>query len=321
MTLTDTRPDTALAELFGQILEQTPPAHSGLDRALWDRLTELGLTTITSVQGGTWADAVTALRALAEHGAQLPLAEHDLLANWLRRQAGLTVRDQPSTAVVVGGDDAVSHATWLPYVEHVMVLRISGEKLYVSEHEPASLSAGTDREPGLPEEDAVDVDPGLFWEYRLRGALARSAQISGAIASAVDLTIRYAGERVQFGRPIAAFQAVRHLAADAVAETALAMTAVDAAAAAAERDGITAPGTVAAVATAKSVSTRAATVVVCNAHQVHGAIGTTAEHPLHRRTQPIGLWSQEFGSALEWETFIADGLRRDHGSVWSWICR
>lgn len=311
MTATDASPDTALAELFDDILQAaSPAAGTGLDRGLWQRLSELGLTTITSVQGGTWADAVTALRATAGHGAQVPLAEHDLLANWLRHHAGLPLVEQPSTVTVAPDHRPVDRAPWAEQADHLVILHVSPERATVSDgttggHSNTAASA--------------DVDPGLVREYRLRGALARSAQISGAMTTAVDMTIRYAGERIQFGRPIAAFQAVQHLVADALAETALALTAVDAAAARADQDGVSAPGTVDAIAAAKSVSARAATVVVRNTHQVHGAIGTTTEHPLHRRTGPILSWRNDFGSAVEWETFIASELVKPGRTVWSWL--
>ncbi|ANW65387.1 hypothetical protein BCA37_18965 [Mycobacterium sp. djl-10] len=298
-----TAPDTALATLFDDVLEAASPFEgTGLDRDLWQRLSDLGLTTITSAQGGTWADAVTALRATAGHGAQVPLAEHDLLANWLRQHAGLPLSEQPSVVMATNEHSPMDRVAWRDHADHIVVLQVSNQGATVCEGAAA-----------------VSVDPGLTGEYRLRGALARSAQISGAMTAAVDMTIRYAGERIQFGRPIAGLQAVQHLVADALAETALALTAVDAAAASADRDGVTAPGTVAAIAAAKSVSSRSATVVVRNTHQVHGAIGTTAEHPLHRRTASMLSWRNDFGSAVEWETVIADELVQPGRTVWSWL--
>jgi acyl-CoA dehydrogenase len=50
----------------------------------------------------------------------------------------------------------------------------------------------------------------------------RAVQMTGAMDAAVDLTVRHAIERLQFGRRLAAFQAVQQLAADAAAEATLA---------------------------------------------------------------------------------------------------
>jgi acyl-CoA dehydrogenase len=42
-------------------------------------------------------------------------------------------------------------------------------------------------------------------------------------------------------------------------------------------------------------------VVARLAHQVHGAIGTTREHPLHRLTLRLWSWRDDFGSERHWQ--------------------
>ncbi len=64
---------------------------------------------------------------------------------------------------------------------------------------------------------------------RLRAALARVLLISGAMRRALDLTVRYAGERQQFGRSLSNFQAVQQQVAELAAETAAVRAAADAA--------------------------------------------------------------------------------------------
>ncbi len=59
------------------------------------------------------------------------------------------------------------------------------------------------------------------------------------------------------------------------------------------------------MAVARSVVSQAVAVTVRNVHQVHGAIGTTHEHPLHRLTLPALQWRGEFGSAAFWEGLLA----------------
>ena len=151
-----------------------------------------------------------------------------------------------------------------------------------------------------------DADPEA---RQLRGALMRAVQMTGAMDAAVDLTVRHAAERLQFGRRLAAFQAVQQLAVDAAAEAALASAAPDAALTEALATRFAGDGLVFSVAVARSVCGHAASVVVRNAHQVHGAIGTTREHVLHRVTMPILAWTNEFGSVAEWEALLAQAAR------------
>lgn len=144
---------------------------------------------------------------------------------------------------------------------------------------------------------------------RLRGALMRAVQMTGAMDAAVDLTVRHAAERKQFGRPLAAFQAVQHLAADAAAEAALARAATDAALMRAVATRFAGDGVLFSIAVARSVCGHSGSAVVRNAHQVHGAIGTTKEHVLHRVTMPILTWASDFGSVAEWDALLAQAAR------------
>jgi alkylation response protein AidB-like acyl-CoA dehydrogenase len=152
---------------------------------------------------------------------------------------------------------------------------------------------------------------------RLRGALMRAVQITGAMDAAVDLTVRHAAERKQFGRPLAAFQAVQHLAADAAAEAALARAATDAALSQAAATQFAGDGLLFSIAVARSVCGHSGSTVVRNAHQVHGAIGTTREHILHRVTMPILAWTNDFGTVVEWDALLEQAAR-DAGEAGLW---
>ena len=48
-----------------------------------------------------------------------------------------------------------------------------------------------------------------------------------------------------------------------------------------------------------------------NAHQVHGAMGTTIEHRLHEYTRGALAWRSEFGSARSWDLQVADRASAD----------
>ncbi|MCP9965069.1 hypothetical protein LUX57_07870 [Actinomadura madurae] len=153
-------------------------------------------------------------------------------------------------------------------------------------------------------------------EYLLRGALARAVQSTGALEQAVELSISHTSQRHQFGRPIAKFQAVQQLVADAACESALARAATDAAVAALVRGTDTLDELELRIAIARSVTGHAISVVVRNAHQVHGAIGTTLEHPLHEVTLPALAWRAEFGSLDHWDQRLTDLLIGAGGRAW-----
>ena len=80
-------------------------------------------------------------------------------------------------------------------------------------------------------------------ELRLRAAFGRAALLAGAAHGALAASVQYAGERVQFGRPIGRFQAVQQQLALAAAEVAATESAVAVAARTADADGFGAAST------------------------------------------------------------------------------
>ena len=114
----------------------------------------------------------------------------------------------------------------------------------------------------------------LAWESAVaRGRVALGHQIAGACRTMLDLARGHALERMQFNRPIARFQAVRHRLAEAF----LAVEALDAVLTAAGNE----PGTMTA-ALAKAQAGRTARTVGAHCQQVLAGVGFTAEHPFHR---------------------------------------
>jgi alkylation response protein AidB-like acyl-CoA dehydrogenase len=136
--------------------------------------------------------------------------------------------------------------------------------------------------------DAVDLEA---WESGIAlGRRAVAHQILGASRTMLGLARSYALERVQFGRSIASFQAVRHRLADAlVAVEALAAT-LDAAGD--EPNGLTAG-------LAKATAGRTARTVAGHCQQVLAGIGFTTDHPFHRFLKRTMLLEGLFGSADE----------------------
>jgi acyl-CoA dehydrogenase len=325
-----------------QLLEQVFATAAGLherstelhfDRTLWTKLAELGLARLTAAESGAgWIEAAGLLRAAARHAAAVPVAENDVLAGWLIETAGLP--DDPSivrTAAIADASGTAASVPWAAAVDRIAILLPAADGWRIADvpREAANVTPGRDL-AGRPT-DAVRIDPSRVdsvaiatqsvREYRLRGALARAVQSSGAMDRVLAMSVQYATERVQFGRALARFQAIQNLIADIASETALANAAVDAAVVEmVARDGDL-DRLELAVAIARSVVGHAASVTVRNAHQVHGAIGTTLEHRLHELTKPVLAWRMEFGALREWDARLTELIARSGSDLWSFGVR
>jgi acyl-CoA dehydrogenase len=130
-------------------------------------------------------------------------------------------------------------------------------------------------------------------------ALMRAFQMVGAMRRALDLSVQYAGERQQFGRPLGKFQAIQQMLAEAAGH--LAASEAGCARGAAEADKPDFPFF---AAVAKSRAGEAAGKVAEICHQVHGAMGFTQEHSLHFATRRLWSWRDEFGGEAYWQEII-----------------
>lgn len=155
--------------------------------------------------------------------------------------------------------------------------------------------SGMDPSMGLVEVDgddvAVDVEPLAAgrWEDTVAVAqLALGHQLVGASRAMLALARDHATERIQFGRPIAQFQAVRHRLAD----TYVAIESAEAA-----LDGAWDEGTPLAAAVAKAVAGRNAPLAARHCQQVLAGIGFTAEHPFHGYLRRVLVLERLFGDS------------------------
>jgi acyl-CoA dehydrogenase len=146
---------------------------------------------------------------------------------------------------------------------------------------------------------AVAAPPGATRAVlRRRGAFARACLMTGALERVTDMTVGYANERQQFGRPIATFQAVAQHLVRLASETHLAVMAHQVAVAAVSHRGFDGAGLE--IGCAKAVAGEAADVGTARAHQAHGAIGMTQEYDLHQLTRRLWSWREEYGSTNAW---------------------
>jgi acyl-CoA dehydrogenase len=144
-------------------------------------------------------------------------------------------------------------------------------------------------------------------------ALLRACQIGGAVDTTLALSVSYACERVQFGRPLAQFQAIQQQLAVLAEECAAANAAAQAACRAADRGEAHFE-----IAAAKLRANIAAASAASISHQVHGAMGFTAEYSLQRLTRRLWAWRSEFGNERYWSDDIGTRVAaRGADAFWS----
>jgi hypothetical protein len=125
-------------------------------------------------------------------------------------------------------------------------------------------------------------------------AVMAAAEIAGGGERLLEMSLAHAGGRKQFGKPLAAFQAIQQQLAVLAEQVVLVRVAAQAGCAA----GLTPSVAVAAV--AKQVASAAVPVMAGIAHAVHGAIGITAEFPLHRVTRRLHALRMAHGGESYW---------------------
>lgn len=133
--------------------------------------------------------------------------------------------------------------------------------------------------------------------WRRRGAVLTAALQVGVAQGALDLAVRYAGERVQFDRVIGSFQAVKHLLAEALVRVDLARAAV--LVAALRLDDPAAGPVDEAVSAAKVLADDAGTGCGRCTVQVHGGMGFTWEVLAHLYLKRAWVLETGYGTADE----------------------
>ncbi|MBY6092344.1 acyl-CoA dehydrogenase [Maritimibacter alkaliphilus] len=327
--------------LFSAYREQSfaaLPAHAGADAAplpsgLWAEIEEAGfpLALLSEDEGGFGLPVESALalvRMAAEHAVAAPLGE-TMIANLLLARAGLdpvegiasfTADHALTLTPAASGWQATGRLHAVPYgrMAQTIVVRVEtaeGVKMAALPSGTALPAHNLVAEPQdtlvydltLPA-DAVTDAPALCEEMLLLGALLRAQGMAGALSALLGLTVDYANERKQFGRPIGKFQAIQQELAVLAGETAAAGAAAEMAARAFADAlaGDTEADWRLAVAAAKLRAGEAAGKSAAIAHQVIAAIGFSHEYPLHALTRRLWAWRDECGSEAHWARWIGE---------------
>jgi acyl-CoA dehydrogenase len=322
--------DPALVEMMNTVFAQ----YRGPD--LWRQLDELGLVRLTGAEqhggsGAGWYEATELLAAAVGHGVRIPLAEHDLLACWLLEASGMpTDGGAVRTVCMLDKHGVAADVPWAAAADRVVVVwraegqyraaDVATETLTIT---PGANLIGEPRDTvtaDLATLQGAPVTLALVTQLRLKSGLVRSIQVCAALDRILQLCIEHVTSRHQFGRPLSKFQAIQNLVSDIAAEAALARATTEAALTVGVTSEWSAPDLDFLVAVARSCTGHATSVVVRNAHQVHGAIGTTREHQLHEFTRAALAWRSEYGSMRYWDEQVTDSaLHASAGGLWGLI--
>lgn len=262
------------------------------DLALWSELSELGWPGVAIPEqfGGGGLGYVELAGLIEEAGYALlnsPLLSSSMCAAAIceagsadqkERWLGSLARGEATGAFGVE-DEIVADAEEADVL--VLVDTKSGAGRLFSGGEFASLKTidpGRRYSRPSPGNDAGNKMPGHIGSALDIAAVLVSAELVGICRRALDMTVEYAKERRQFGRPVGSFQAVQHRCASMLllTEGARATTYFAAWAADADRTRLQEAASL-----AKSASSRAGVEVTGSAIQAHGGIGFTWEADLH----------------------------------------
>uniref|UniRef100_Q07VF4 Acyl-CoA dehydrogenase domain protein n=1 Tax=Rhodopseudomonas palustris (strain BisA53) TaxID=316055 RepID=Q07VF4_RHOP5 len=296
---------------------------------LWHALSEAGLPLAWVPEdcggaGVSLAEGFGVISAAGRFALGVPLVE-TMLAGWVLAQAHIASPDgamtvapaNPRDRITLAADGTLSgRARGVPFASEaafiaVMARGAGGAQIALVDASACRIDRGLGL--GGDASDGVTFDrvapralakaPAGFDRNALllMGAVVRSLQIAGALETMLEISVRYANERIAFGKKIGQFQAVQHNLAKLAGEAAAALAAASSAADAfANGDSFDDDGLFLEAAAAKIRCGEAAENGAAIAHQVHGAIGFSSEHVLHRSTMRALGWRDDFGNESFW---------------------
>jgi len=252
----------------------------GYDESLWQLLCEqVGAAALVIPEelggaGGELADAAIVLQELGRGLVPSPLLGTTLA------ELALLAAPQPDAETLEGLAEGRSIGALVLDTDYVVngdiadvVVAADGGRLSRWTRFSAQPVATMDPTRRLarvrPEEtEAIGADPGIADT----AAILLAAEQIGAAERCLELTVEYTKSRVQFGRPVGSFQALKHRMADLYVTVAAARAVVS--------DACDDP-TPTNAATARLAATDALCAVAAEGIQLHGGIAITWEHDMH----------------------------------------
>jgi acyl-CoA dehydrogenase len=299
------------AECTPQVVREAEAGRS--DGALWRHLEEAGFVDALVPEandgaGLCLADVFPVFELCGAHAVPVPLAE-TMICRALMAEGGMTL---PTGSIVIAqttsepGDDMVCPSVSSGAVTDRVLVAAHGKWLLLDAADADASPAG------------FALDATLRWSAKFVAAAQRmtcardamtlqacihAAKLSGALQHVLEVSLRYANERQQFGRPIGKFQAIQH-------QLAMMAEQVFAARMAAQIGCLSHTPMPARlrVAVAKARTSEAALEVADLSHSIHGAIGFTVEYDLQIYTRRLHAWRQAGGSESYWQRIAGQDL-------------
>ena len=324
--------DFLLAEVTPERVRASWERDDGREAALWQQLAELGLVgmTVPEAFGGLGMNELDFVLLAQECGYVAlpePLVHTALVAvpvlrrldealagEWLPRLAA------GETKVAVALEQNLLHedahiadllllereSNWYALTPGQFELRYNpsvdpSRRLY-------AVTRASDTAPLLTREEGAALTRAAF----NRGVLGCAAQALGLAQRMVDLAVEYSGDRVQFGKPIGSFQAVKHLMADVAVRLEYARAPVHRAAYSLANEEEIAPR---AVSHAKLAACEAAQLAAKHSIQVHGAMGYTWDVDLHIFMKKAWALTNAWGDTAFHKARIADYIFSEQAAL------
>lgn len=313
---------------------------------LWKTLEELGVISVGISEerggsGGDLGDFMSLVKTAGYYAAPVPLAEN-ILSNIALEKSGLPISDQISTfsfenEIEFDQEDSgwvlSGKAKYVPWARNAKTITVLG-KTFENKRMIANVSlencearhhenlAGEPRDEvllnqiRLNEHEVKAIDNIMINEFINLAALTRVMLMAGALERTLELSVTYTKERTQFGRPIGKFQAVQQNLAVLAGETTASLAVADFII-----SNIDSKISAEEAAMAKIQLGDAAEAGSRIAHQVHGAMGFTDEHPLHQSTRRLWSWRDEFGSESTLARHLGERVLQHSQDLWGFITK
>lgn len=295
---------------------------------LWQKLLSQELEkTAWQESGGDIADLLALYERVGYYTAPIPFVEQTL-ANAFLEHAGVNPLQEQTTFIfdkslvaengVVSGTVPFVH--WGRAAQYFVIVQ-PAKIIVASSCEKVILATNLAAEP----RDTVvfcdtpvtcyPITPQQFVYCEALYSAALVALMTGALTSAVELSIQFSKERQQFGQPIHRFQLVQQHLAHLAGERAIAIAALENVMDGTKRQHFDD------VLLARLRLDEAARIVTTSAHQIHAAIGVTFEHSLHHATRRLWAWRDEGQNVAEISAKLVDIFLTDEKDVWTYLTK